>query len=187
MQGRRYGELGGGERVGPQSKMFWRAGPRARILLSPPNTSEATTRPQMVAFIAHTSEEADPSRAHVLVVDDDPHVLAILSRILGDAGYLTTRASDGLEALRHVQDDPRAFNAVVSDVLMPRLDGVGLRERLTHVRPSLPVVLLSGYPPPDLASRGIEAPCAILTKPVPPETLVAIVRDCIAGQRPSNS
>jgi DNA-binding NtrC family response regulator len=141
----------------------------------------------MVAFIAHTSEEADRSRAHVLVVDDDPHVLAMLSRILDDAGYLTTRASDGLEALGHVQDDPQAFNAVVSDVLMPRLDGVGLPERLTHVRPSLPVVLLSGYPPPDLASRGIEAPCAILPKPVPPETLVAIVRDCIAGQRPSNS
>jgi DNA-binding NarL/FixJ family response regulator len=70
--------------------------------------------------------------------------------------------------------------------MMPRLNGVELRARLTHVRPSLPVVLLSGYPPPDLQSRGIEAPCAVLPKPVLPETLVAIVRDCIAGQRPSS-
>jgi CheY-like chemotaxis protein len=135
--------------------------------------------------VSNATPGEDAGRAHVLVVDDDPNVLAMISRILNEAGYVTTRASDGLEALRKVQDQPRTYNAVVSDVLMPKLDGVGLRERLTRVRPSLPVVLLSGYPPPDLQRRGIAPPCAILPKPVPPETLVAIVRECIAGQGPA--
>ena len=136
---------------------------------------------------AGSSPGDDAAPAHVLVVDDDPNVLALMSRILDEAGYVTTRASDGLDALRRIEEQPRAFNAVVSDILMPKLDGVELQARLTRLRPSLPVVLLSGYSPPDLHHRGIEPPCAVLPKPVPPETLVAIVRDCIAGRRPSAS
>ena len=123
---------------------------------------------------------------HVLVVDDDPNVLAILGRILDDAGYRTTRAANGAEALQKVQQEPKAFDAVVSDIVMPKLDGVGLREQLANVRPSLPVVLLSAYPPPDLPTRGLRPPpCAMLLKPVPPDTLVKAVRECIAGRTPS--
>jgi CheY-like chemotaxis protein len=142
----------------------------------------------MVSFSSPgTSQGDDVTPDHVLVVDDDPTVLAMMSRILDAAGYVTTRASNGLDALQRIRDHPRAFNAVVSDILMPKLDGVELRERITHLRPSLPVVLLSGYSPPDLHSRGIEPPCAVVPKPVPPERLVAIVRDCIAGRHPSGT
>jgi CheY-like chemotaxis protein len=142
----------------------------------------------MVSFSSTgTSKGDDTATEHVLVVDDDPTVLAMMSRILDEAGYVTTRASNGLDALQRIQDQPGAFNAVVSDILMPKLDGVALRERITRLRPSLPVVLLSGYSPPDLQGRGIEPPCAVVPKPVPPERLVAIVRDCIAGRRPSGS
>jgi CheY-like chemotaxis protein len=121
---------------------------------------------------------------HVLVVDDNPSVLAMLGRILDAAGYHTTQATNGLEALQKVEAEPEAFNAVVTDIVMPDLDGVELRERLADVRPSLPVVLLSAYPPPELHTSGLRAPCAILRKPVPPEALVETVRNCIAGRMP---
>lgn len=134
-----------------------------------------------MVFFASQSRRDDPALERVLVVDDDPNVLAMESRVLKDAGFQVIPASDGLEALNKVLEQPKAFNAVVSDVVMPNMDGIGLRDRLARVRPSLPVVLLSAYNPTDLRSRGIEAPCAFLSKPVSPDTLVAAVRDCIAG------
>lgn len=123
-------------------------------------------------------------REHVLIVDDDPSVLWLTRRILAEAGFRTTSASDGLDALEKVQQRPRAFHAVVSDIVMPKLDGVGLLRRLSRVRPSLPVVLMSGYAPPELRARGFDAPCAVLPKPYDPDALVEVVRACIDGWSP---
>ncbi len=126
----------------------------------------------------------EPDREHVLIVDDDPRVLWLTQRILTEAGFQTTSASDGLDALERVRQRPQAFDAVVSDIVMPKLDGVALLGRLSRLRPSLPVLLMSGYAPPDLQTRGLDAPCAVLPKPYDPDALVEAVRGCIDGWSP---
>jgi DNA-binding NtrC family response regulator len=65
---------------------------------------------------------------------------------------------------------------------MPGLDGVALLKCLADVRPGLPVLLMSGYTPPDLARLGIVPPCAVLPKPFEADKLVQAVRACIDGE-----
>jgi CheY-like chemotaxis protein len=129
------------------------------------------------------SGEKAASLAQVLVVDDEPTLRRIAVRILLDEGYLVHEAADGLEALDLIERSQVSPDAVVSDIVMPRLDGVELLRRLSLIRPDLPVVLMSGYGFEELAQRGIQAPCGVLAKPFPPERLVAEVRRCLAERR----
>jgi CheY-like chemotaxis protein len=114
-----------------------------------------------------------------MVVDDEPVVRLVTARLLRSAGYLVHEAKDGLEALEFVQAAPELLDVMVSDVVMPRLDGVTLLQRLATSHPDLPCILMSGYGIPQLATVGIVAPCGILTKPVPPDVLLQEIRRCI--------
>ncbi len=116
------------------------------------------------------------------MVDDEPDLRRITARILLDEGYSVHEAGDGLEALDYISSGKASLDVIVTDIVMPRLDGVGLLRRLAIIQPDLPVVLMSGYGTDQLAERGIVSPCAILSKPFPPERLVAEVRRCI-GER----
>jgi DNA-binding NtrC family response regulator len=62
---------------------------------------------------------------------------------------------------------------------MPKLNGVQLLQSLSLLRPELPVILMSGYGITQLAEQGITSPCGVLSKPFPPQVLVAEVRRCI--------
>lgn len=115
----------------------------------------------------------------VLVVDDDPSVRRYAARILEEAGYIVFQAKDGLDALALVQANPGRLDAVVSDIVMPKLDGIELTARLSLADPELPVVLMSAYGTQQLDERGITAPCGVLQKPFPPEHLVAEVERCV--------
>jgi two-component system, cell cycle sensor histidine kinase and response regulator CckA len=127
---------------------------------------------------------SERSSSHqVLVVDDEPGIRHLASRILVDEGYLVQEAGDGLEALNIIQRGQVMIDAVLSDIVMPRLNGVELLQALARTHPALPIVLMSGYGGEELTRRGIASPCAVLSKPFPPERLVAEVRRCIAERR----
>jgi two-component system cell cycle sensor histidine kinase/response regulator CckA len=113
------------------------------------------------------------------VVDDEPLVRRFAARVLEEEGFLVSEAADGAEALRLVRGEVPALDAVVSDIVMPRLNGVELLEALSSTHPQLPVLLMSGYASGDLQSMGIAAPCAILPKPFTPERLVEELRRCL--------
>lgn len=125
--------------------------------------------------------ERNSEREVVLVVDDESTVRRFARRVLVEHGYDVHEAANGVEALELVQATFDRLDVVVSDIVMPKLNGVELLRRLAMVRPQLPVILMSGYAGPQLAERGIEAPCSILAKPFSAETLVAEVRRCIRG------
>ena len=65
---------------------------------------------------------------------------------------------------------------------MPGLDGVALLQCLADVRPDLPVLLMSGYTPPEFDPRGIVRPCAVLPKPFEAAKLLQAVRACIDSE-----
>jgi len=118
----------------------------------------------------------------ILVVDDEPSIRRLATRALIEEGFEVREAHDGAEALGIVEAG--GVSVLVSDVVMPRLNGVQLMERLARSHPQLPVVLMSGYASVELASMGIAAPCALLTKPFTPERLVEEVRRCLGGADP---
>jgi CheY-like chemotaxis protein len=137
-------------------------------------------------MMSNRSDDPSPERDgsgnadSVLVVDDEPGVRRFASRVLREAGYDVEEAGDGADALSRIRSGAVRPQAVVSDIVMPRLNGVQLLQRLSLERPRLPVILMSGYGKDELTHRGIVSPCGILAKPFPPELLLAEVRRCIS-------
>jgi two-component system cell cycle sensor histidine kinase/response regulator CckA len=85
-----------------------------------------------------------PQAVRVLVVDDEEPVRKFVDRVLRDAGYETTLAGDGLEALQTASKMP-ALDLLVTDVLMPQMTGDELARRLRQTERSLKVLYLTGY------------------------------------------
>jgi DNA-binding NtrC family response regulator len=125
-----------------------------------------------------------PSRAgaglSVLVVDDEAAVRRFAARVLAREGFDVLEASDGVAALELVQSGKALVDAVVSDIVMPRMNGVELMQALSIAHPGLPVILMSGYATAALSELGIATPCSILTKPFSAERLLAEVQRCVS-------
>ena len=88
----------------------------------------------------HVDLETHPT-ATVLVVDDEPAIRQVIATLLEDEGYLVRHAKDGLEALDAINGD--RIDLIVSDVVMPRLDGASLVRKLRGRGHLMPVVLMS--------------------------------------------
>jgi CheY-like chemotaxis protein len=95
-------------------------------------------------------------------------VRAIMSRTLVEGGFRVVEARDGVEALEILSAEPEV-GLVVSDIIMPRMDGYGLADRLP---PDLPILFVSAYV--QLYTDEVRWPT--LRKPFPPATLVSTVR-----------
>lgn len=117
----------------------------------------------------------------MLVVDDEATVRRFTARVLCEEGCRVSEASDGEEALAVVHQGATPVDVVVTDIVMPRLNGVELLRRLAASHPQLPVILMSGYAATDLSELGISPPCAVLGKPFPAERLIEEVRRCLQG------
>ena len=90
----------------------------------------------------------------ILLVHDDPHILASNETYLKKHGYDTATAADGLAALQLCST--AAFDAVIMDVDMPGMDGVSVCRRLREVS-SVPIIFLSAYARTDDRIRGLMA------------------------------
>jgi CheY-like chemotaxis protein len=88
----------------------------------------------------HVDLETHPT-ATVLVVDDEPAIREVIATLLEDEGYLVRHAKDGLEALDAINGN--RIDLIVSDVVMPRLDGASLVRKLRRRGHLTPVVLMS--------------------------------------------
>ena len=129
-----------------------------------------------------TLDHSEGLRDAVLVVDDEDGVRRFAARVLRDEGFKVWEAANGAEALELVGGEASDSAVVVSDIVMPQLNGVQLLERLATLRPDLPVILMSGYGTAQLAEQGIVSPCGVLGKPFSPDVLLAEVRRCIGSQ-----
>src|SRR5215213_5101411 len=94
------------------------------------------------------------SRPTILVVDDEGSVRRFALRVLEREGYGVTEARDGVEAVDLIKSG-NTFEAVVSDIVMPRMNGVELMQALSTMDSSLPVILMSGYATSALTELGI--------------------------------
>jgi two-component system cell cycle sensor histidine kinase/response regulator CckA len=125
-----------------------------------------------------TEPQASPTPPQiVLIVEDEDIVRRMLTRVLGDAGYRTLEARHGEEALRMVTFAYPYIHLVITDVLMPEVDGRVLGHRLRERWPGLPVLYISAYPADDLFHRGAPTAAApFLQKPISAQELLTVVQ-----------
>ena len=91
----------------------------------------------------------ETASARILVVDDDPTVVAVLSEVLEDERYRVRSARDGAEALATIEEE--CPDLLITDIMMPRLSGLEVLERIRSreapVGPHLPIILITAAPP----------------------------------------
>ena len=115
-------------------------------------------------------------KGRVLLAEDEALIAMMLEDALSAAGYKVTVATNGELAFQAAGE--AVFDALVTDLNMPLLSGGDLIARLRVARPDLPVVVLTGNPPPTGAEalrRPGEASVALLVKPVDGDELVVAV------------
>lgn len=81
----------------------------------------------------------------ILVVEDDPKISSLVAKGLRENGWTVETAADGKAGLQRAQEIP--FDAIVADVMMPELDGLGMVIKLRSVGISSPVIMLSAKRP----------------------------------------
>jgi len=124
------------------------------------------------------SANNEPSR-RILVADDDPAILRLVTAIVEKEGYEVVPARDGREAYRLLQTDGE-FAACVFDVVMPHMGGRRLAEHLKVSHPRTRVLYMSGYTDDAILRHGVlEETAAFMEKPFSPEVLARKVRDVL--------
>jgi PAS domain S-box-containing protein len=146
--------------------------------------------PATASAEAGTAEAAAPRPAQraplesglVLVVEDEAAVRHLVRRSLEAVGLTVIEAENGAQALEVVASRRERPKLVLTDVIMPGLNGRELSERLATAQPGVPVLFMSGYTGEDVLARSLlpdEAP--FIQKPFAAEELVARVRTMLAG------
>jgi len=118
----------------------------------------------------------------VLAVDDDPAVGALVRDILGSTDYLVLFTEDPQKALRLAKQHPGDIDLLLVDVVMPLMDGRELARRVLELRPTMKVLLMSGFEMTSLRNTG----WPVLAKPFGITELVEKIDECTtAAKRPS--
>ena len=122
----------------------------------------------------------------ILVVDDEPAVRSFVTAILRRAGFQTVEAVDGLDALEQAQQLEKV-DLLLTDVRMPRMDGIALARAFSQKFPRVPILFISGYPYDlDALDRPV-GECARLTKPFSRPALLDAVNRCLLPVQASAS
>jgi PAS domain S-box-containing protein len=129
--------------------------------------------------------QTQPARGKesILLVDDDPDVRSFVEEALATLGYEVRVACDGQGALRMATDDDRAIHLLISDVVMPRMSGPELSERIRFLRPQIRTLYITGYPGNALAERDLARPdMHLVRKPFSVTELAHHVRAALDAQ-----
>ena len=123
---------------------------------------------------------AKPIRT-VLLVDDHEMVLRALHNYLEKKGYNLLEASNGEEALVIAECYPAMIHVLVTDLIMARMNGRELVQRLLPLRPEMQVIMMSGFPDEIMAQRGLTPQVPILRKPFLPKRLLEAIEEVLAS------
>jgi EAL domain-containing protein (putative c-di-GMP-specific phosphodiesterase class I)/ActR/RegA family two-component response regulator len=124
------------------------------------------------------TETATGVRGSVLLVDDEPKVIAAYKRSLVAAGYVVELATNGRQAVEQLAN--KRFDVIVSDISMPQLDGIGLLRAVREHDLDVPVVLVTGGASVETAIQAVEyGALRYLHKPVDLSELTAIIEQAV--------
>jgi PAS domain S-box-containing protein len=119
-------------------------------------------------------------RETLLIVEDEPLILRMARRVLGDLGYTVLTASDGYEALDVFERHAGDIRLLITDVVMPKMSGRELAARVAALRPDIRVLYSSGYAADTIGDDGVLGEgISLLPKPYLPSRLAGAVRDIL--------
>ena len=134
----------------------------------------------LVAAAAPAAEPTGSARGAgetVLVVDDEPAVRVVTKRILQRSGYAVLDAPGGVEALDTLREHPGPIHLLLTDVIMPEMNGREVAQRVREQRPGIRVVYMSAYSPEAIAHDGLlDEGAAFVRKPFESGLLLQTVR-----------
>lgn len=114
-----------------------------------------------------------PVKENILIVEDEPAILNMMKRMLDRLGYKTISASSPLEAIRLVKSSAEKIDLLISDIIMPEMNGKALSERIKEIFPEIRILFMSGYTADVIAHHGIlEEGVCFMQKPFTREELV---------------
>lgn len=118
----------------------------------------------------------------ILVVDDEPMALKLVQSILEKRGFEVLASTSPQQAVRLFEAKHDSIDLLISDVVMPEMDGPKLAGRLVAVNPDLPVLFMSGFvTESEIADTSAIAQFAFIRKPFRPSTLVQAVQKMLTG------
>jgi CheY-like chemotaxis protein len=116
----------------------------------------------------------------VLVVEDDGHVRKLACSVLDGAGYHVIEAEHAEEALRLCDELKGPLHLLLTDVVMPKMSGRALAERVVALQPKIKVLFMSGYTDDAVLRHGVgDMGAAFLQKPLTPNNLTRKVREVL--------
>ena len=140
--------------------------------------SASAPDPDTTERLASAGAERHPKNGNgmVLVVEDQAAVRELTARVLTAEGFQVVAAEDGQAALERLRTDTTRPRLIVTDVVMPRVNGRQLSEAVALVHPGVPVLFISGYARDDVLLRTlVPAGAPFLQKPFTPAQLVSVV------------
>jgi PAS domain S-box-containing protein len=163
------------------------AGGRAQIYSEPGmGTTFTALLPVTEAHAAAEPADAEPRPGGgetILVVEDEDALREVTERMLSRHGYSVLTAADGPQALDLVAHHQGDIDLLLSDVVMPKMLGREVAERVRELQPGVQVLYISGYARPVLGSQGtLEAEVALLEKPFSEPALLNKVREVLATE-----
>ena len=131
------------------------------------------------------SGKALPGSETILLVEDEELLRTPIREILERQGYSVLEASNGEEGLAVACQYPGPIHLLLSDIVMPGMNGRDLAGQLSQIRPDLKVLFMSGYTHNAIVHHGVlEEGLAFLEKPFTPETLAVKIRQVLRSLPP---
>ena len=122
------------------------------------------------------------TKGRVLIVDDEPDVRKVVKMTLTKAGYDVIEAEDGEKAIAAIKEgeNPLLLDVIISDIRMPKINGVEALNYFQQQWPTVPLVVLTGFPDMDMATGFLKKGIVdYLVKPVEKERLIQAVSKAI--------
>lgn len=145
-------------------------------LLFPPTSAAASSINEGKAPHAM----ADGHGEHILIVDDEPALTDYMSELLGSHGYRCSTENNSRQALSRMEANPQGFDLLLTDQTMPGLSGTELIALLREIRPTMPVILTSGYSDTINQERAKQLQIPYLEKPVAAERILQTVAELLS-------
>jgi PAS domain S-box-containing protein len=128
------------------------------------------------------SEQTLEGTETILLVEDEAGIRNLMRKVLERYGYLVLQARDADHAIAIEDDYPGAIHLLLSDMVMPKLGGPELAQRIVRRRPAIQVLFVSGYAGREITDAGVSSRnISFLQKPFRPETLAQKVRERLDG------
>ncbi len=129
----------------------------------------------------HTKDT--PGKGRILIVDDEESIRKALRLTLSKAGYDVVEADDGAEGIEAIgaDDNPLMVDVIICDIRMPKINGLEAIAFFRQQYPSVPVLVLTGYPDIQLATNLLrQGVVDYMEKPAEKDALIAVVERAMA-------